>query len=141
MSGFRIAPQTVHSSIVRKSSAPKKRKDYLSFIHSLPCVVTGKSPVEAAHLSFAAIEYGHLGRAKGRKASDRWALPLHPDEHAKQHAGNERAYWASTGINPHILALVFWGLFSDMGEEAESYCKLVIAGTTPSDRRTGEVIR
>lgn len=125
---YRIA---IHDAAILPKAPPRKADAYLKFIRTLPCVVTGKQPVEAAHLSFAALEYGHLGRAKGRKASDRWVLPLHPDEHAKQHAGNERAYWASTGINPHILALVFWGLFSDMGEEAESYCKLVIAGTTP----------
>jgi hypothetical protein len=32
---------------------PKKRSDYLAFLHKLPCVVTGRTGVQAAHLSYA----------------------------------------------------------------------------------------
>lgn len=110
---------------------PAKSKDYLSFLHSLPCVVTGASTVQAAHVSFAAPHFGHYGRGKGTKAPDRWALPLSPEEHARQHSMNEQAYWQSVGINPHLLALVIWGLFSDMGDDAEPFAIAVINATRP----------
>ena len=39
---------------------------------------------------------------------------------------NEAAYWRSVGIDPHLLALVIWGLFSDMGDDAEPFAIAVI---------------
>jgi hypothetical protein len=105
---------------------PAKSKDYLSFLHKLPCVVTGASTVQAAHVSFAAPRYGHYGRGKGTKAPDRWALPLSPDEHAKQHSMSEARYWGHVDINPHLLALTIWGLFTDMGYDAEPFAIAVI---------------
>ena len=107
-------------------SKPKKRKDYLSFLHQLPCVVTKSMPVEAAHVSFAAPEYAHYGRSKGTKASDRWAVPLSPYEHRRQHSMNEEAYWLEVGIDPHKLALVIWGLWTEHKKEAEPYATAVI---------------
>lgn len=107
---------------------PAKSKDYLAFIRRLPCVVTGRYPVEAAHLSFSAPAYGHYGRGRGSKAPDRWALPLHPDEHRRQHSMSERDYWE--GENPHVLALTIWGLFSDMGDDAEPFATAIINART-----------
>jgi len=118
---------------------PKKRRDYLSFLHKLPCVVTGRFGVEAAHLSYASIFHGHFGRGKGTKAPDRFALPLHPDEHRAQHSMNEREYWTSKGINPHELANTLFGIWSDYDEpEAVTHCThrinqgLAMAGRLPS---------
>lgn len=110
-----------------KRSAPVKRRDYLAFIHDLPCVVTGLSPVEAAHLSKAEPLYGHLGRAKGRKASDRWVIPLCSSEHRRQHDMNELAYWREVGVNPYLIALVLFGLWSDMGDDALPYAERALA--------------
>lgn len=98
-----------------KASKAVKDKDYLSYLHSLPCVVTGRTPVEAAHVSYADPRYGKLGRGKGSKESDRWAVPLHTDEHARQHAMNERAYWREVGIDPCILALALHAACPDVG--------------------------
>lgn len=111
--------------VVPKQKAAKS-KDYLAFLHTLPCVVTGVHTVEAAHLSSMALEYGHYGRAKSSKAHDRWALPLSPVQHAKQHSGNEMEYWRSVGINPHVLALTIWGLWSDMGFDAQPFAAAII---------------
>ncbi len=120
---FEIRKTNVVAIPKRKS---QKSKDYLSFLHRLPCVVTGVRIVEAAHLSTARLEYGHYGRGKGSKAPDRWALPLSPEQHRRQHSGNEMAYWQSVGINPHILALTIWGLFSEMGDDAEPFAAAII---------------
>jgi hypothetical protein len=101
-----------------------KRADYLRFIHELPCVVTGRHGVQAAHVSFADTWHGHFGRGKGTKAPDRFALPLSPDEHNLQHScklGSEEDYWLSKGIAPHELANTLWGIFCDYdhGEAVE----------------------
>ncbi|WP_029620207.1 DUF968 domain-containing protein [Pseudorhizobium marinum] len=105
---------------------PSKNKGYLSFIHKLPCVVTGRYGVEAAHLSMAAPQFGHYGRGKGRKAPDRWVLPLSRESHYEQHQDGEERFWSRTGINPHILALTIFGLYSDMGDDAQPFATAII---------------
>jgi hypothetical protein len=88
-----------------KASKRIEMPKYLDFIRQLPCIVTGRRPVEAAHISYAEHRYGKLGRGKGAKESDCWAVPLSPDEHRRQHGmGNERAYWQSVGIDPCVVA-------------------------------------
>lgn len=117
---------------IRKASAappkakPVKRGSYLDFIRNLPCAVSGRSPVEAAHLSTANPPLGHYGRAKGSKAPDRWALPLSPDAHRDQHRMNELGFWRSNGVDPHILALTLFGLWSDLGDEAVPHAVAII---------------
>jgi hypothetical protein len=115
--GFRIAPQTPDYR-PSKATAPRKDKKYLAWVHELPCVITLTMPVEAAHLSTANALYGHLGRGKGRKASDRWALPLCKEMHDEQHKGDEMKFWDRHGINPYVTALTLWGLWSDKGGDA-----------------------
>lgn len=103
----RIAPPS--SALTRDYRRPReslKRPTYLEWIRSLPCAISGRRPVEAAHLSTASIFYGHPGRAKGTKAADFWALPLAPDLHREQHAGNEIDFWRDHGTDPHLLAVV-----------------------------------
>lgn len=116
---------------------PIKNREYLAFIHRLPCVVTSRFGVEAAHLSFADRRYGHYGRGKGTKAPDRWALPLCDEEHTKQHQMSERDYWRHVGINPHELALTLFGIWIEYPEdEAERLCTdRIIEGRYPDWRR------
>lgn len=113
---FRIAkPET--DTVPKGITA--KRPDYLAWLHSLPCAVTGMVGVEAAHLSYASPWHGHYGRGKGHKVPDRWALPLASEIHRRQHSMNEREFWQKAGINPHELALALWGIYSDFeGHEA-----------------------
>lgn len=124
MSGFRIARD------IRPDPTPKakavKSKGYLSFIRLLPCCVTGQYGVEAAHLSFANTQYGHYGRGRGTKVSDRWALPLSPASHREQHSGNEEFWWGMFHTNPHVLALTLSGLWNELGDEAEPFCTAII---------------
>jgi hypothetical protein len=98
---------------------PIKRTDYLAFIRLLPCVVTKTRPVDAAHLNTKIDEYGHTGRGRSQKSSDRWTLPLCRSEHNKQHSMNEEAYWNRQDIDPHKVCLVLWGMWSDYGPDAE----------------------
>lgn len=112
----------IQSQVYFPKAKPAKKAGYLAFLHKLPCVVSGRYGVQAAHISFAAPQYLHYGRGKGHKADDRWALPLSPEAHAEQHSGNEAAYWAAQGIDPHLLALVIYGAWSAMGDDAEPFC-------------------
>ena len=121
--GFRIAYSKPDPTPKAK---PKKEGAYLDFIRELPCCITGRHGVEAAHLSYAATQYGHYGRGKQHKASDRWALPLCPEEHRTQHSGPEQAYWMTTGINPHVLALTLHGLWTELGRDAYPFAEAII---------------
>lgn len=141
---FRIATTPFEPTPKKR---PAKRKSYLAWLHSLPCVVTGRHGVEAAHVSFAAPLYGHYGRAKGTKAPDRFALPLSKAEHVRQHSMNEQIYWLSVGINPHELANTLFGIFSDYDEyeATDRATSRIISGLTvmnrlhaPSDQQKGQ---
>jgi hypothetical protein len=98
-----------------KNSRPVKEKPYLAWLHDLPCIVTGRLDVEAAHISYPAPAYGKLGRGKGQKESDRCAVPLCPEEHRNQHSMGERTYWALHGIDPCVVALALHGAYPNTG--------------------------
>lgn len=89
-----------------KQSRRVRDDDYLAWIRSLPCVITGiEGASEAAHISFPDPRYGKLGRGKGTKESDVWCLPLSNAEHRASHAMNEKQYWAYQNIDPCVVAM------------------------------------
>ncbi len=109
---FRLPrPDTAFNGSVK--AKPKKDGDYLNWLHELPCCISGRRPVEAAHVSFANPRAGATGRGKAQKASDRFALPVHADLHREQHAGNEQKFWSDRGIDPHYLALALYGAYHE----------------------------
>jgi hypothetical protein len=118
---------------------PQKSKPYLHWLHALPCCVSGRHGVQAAHVSFAAPWYGNYGRGKGTKVADLFAVPLHPEEHARQHAMNEEQFWREAGVDPHQLANTLWAIHSAYPEH-EATIKatarinqgLALAGRLPS---------
>lgn len=128
---YRIAPYTP----VLEKAKPTKNVKYLAFIRTLPCVVTGQHGVDAAHLSTEAKEWGHRGRGKGQKASDRWALPLIRSLHDEQHRGDEMAFWDRHGINPHALACALYAKWCELGPEAHSECTEIIVNAARLPRR------
>lgn len=101
---LRKAPTAFTLQPTGKQSKRVEKPAYLDFIRSLPCIVTRREPVEAAHVSYADPRAGKLGRGKASKESDCWAVPLHPDEHRRQHSMGERNYWQSVGIDPVVIA-------------------------------------
>lgn len=124
--GFRIAPRPIP-----QKAKPVRNKSYTAFVKTLPCAVTGQYGVDPAHLSTASTQYGHMGRGKQQRASDRWQLPLVRFKHDEQGAmGNsgpgELGFWIAAGINPYVLALTLYGLWEEMGPEAFSPCCEVI---------------
>ncbi len=64
--------------------------------------------------------------------------PLSTENHDRQHKIGEERFWREIGINPHILALTLWGLWTDMGDDAEPWAIAIInqhlaaAGRLPS---------
>lgn len=131
----RIAPRPIPARL-----KPEKSKGYLAWLHELPCVVSGRRPVEAAHVNYANPAFGALGRGKGQKASDRWALPLHPEAHAAQHNhGNEQEWWLTQGIEPHLIGAIIWGLWKERGSDATAQAERIIlsrAIVTPYPKET-----
>ena len=125
---MRIArhPEAFSKAPTGKHTAPVKDRDYLGFIASLPCIITLRRPVKVAHLSFASPGHGHFGRAKQRKASDRWTLPLTQDMHTAQHGGSEKAFWASHEIDPHAACNALYGLWNERGAEAAIQAEMMI---------------
>lgn len=105
----RIAP----SGPLVKPPKRVENADYLDWIRSQPCVVCLSRPVDAAHLSTANPLYGHPGRGKQRRVSDRWALPLCRKCHNRQHSMAEMDFWRSYKTDPHILALTLHGLWNE----------------------------
>lgn len=88
-----------------KKRPREKDGKHLDFIRGLPCVITGKRPVEAAHIRMGDPAYAKRETGMGERPSDCWVLPLHADLHREQHAGSERLFWARHGLDPMRIAL------------------------------------
>ena len=120
---MKIARPDTAFSLQPKTAKARKDQSYLIWLRKCPCIVTGTLPVEAAHLSTANPKYGHMGRGKGQKAHDRWALPLSPEQHRWQHHFGEDYYWACRieVANPYLTALVLHGLYLDGVSPEDAY--------------------
>jgi len=105
-----VRPDTAFS-ITPRSATKQKRihaKNHLAWIRTLPCLITGTQPVEAAHIRFADAQYGKRETGMGEKPDDCWTVPLCPEKHREQHSMNEREFWDKHGINVCIVALALW---------------------------------
>lgn len=112
-------PDTAFSLSTGKQKRPRKHDiDHLKWVRSLPCLVSGKRPADAAHVRYADPKYGKREVGGQEKPDDRWAVPLHRSEHDKQHGMNERDYWNQTGMDPLMIALALFNASGDdeMGE-------------------------
>lgn len=87
----------------------EKDEGYLRWIRTLPCVITGKRPVEAAHVRYADPRWAKFETPMGQKPHDKWVLPLDPEMHRRQHAMNEKLFWARVGIDPCQVASALYG--------------------------------
>ncbi len=86
-------------------SEPRRHRDkaHLKFVASQPCLVCGRSPADAHHLRFT------QPRAMGRKVSDEFTVPLCRTHHRDNHRfGDEKAWWASSSINPVEVSRKLW---------------------------------
>lgn len=95
-------------SRTKQKQPRKKSDDHLRFIRGLPCLVTGTRPVEAAHVRYGDPLYHKRPAGGGERPDDKWAVPLSPAEHRKQHDMHEQDYWRQVGIDPLAVALQLW---------------------------------
>lgn len=77
---------------------------HLSFIRSLPSIISGAGPCEACHVRYGDPLYRKKSTGKSQKPDDAWAVPMTPEEHRAQHAMSERDFWVSHGIDPLAVA-------------------------------------
>jgi hypothetical protein len=86
-------------------AAPRRyrNRDHLRFVARQPCLICGRKPSDPHHLR-------HMQPvALGRKASDEFAVPLCRTHHRAAHrAGDERAWWKASGIDPIKAARKLW---------------------------------
>lgn len=105
-------------------------KGHLRFIRSLPCIVCGISPCDAAHISL-----GNNTKGMGRKTDDCYTVPLCHKHHMEQHSIPEREWWQKFGFDdPNELALL---LYKHTGNIYK--CRVLIAATRAIARN--EIIR
>ncbi len=86
-------------------SKPVRERDrnHLRFVASQGCLVCGRTPSDAHHIKFAE------PRAMGRKVSDKFTIPICRLHHRELHRrGDERAWWATQGIEPLAIAANLW---------------------------------
>ena len=91
--------------------APRRIKapEHLAHVRQQPCLVCGRRPVEAHHLTFA------QDRAIARKAGDDWAVPVCRAHHRALHAaGAEQSWWQAQGIDPIPAAEALWRASRDV---------------------------
>lgn len=116
-------------SVSRPKVKKQKRahaEEHLKWIRTLPCLVSGKRPVHAAHIKYPDQRFAKRSVGIGEKSDDRWTVPLHPDFHTDgpdaQHNANEKAWWEAKGIDPILVASALWGCSGD-DEAAEEILK------------------
>lgn len=65
-----------------------RSKAHLNYVRGFPCMICGRSPVQAHHLLTA------QPKAMGKKAGDQWCVPLCLFHHRMLHdvSGNERQF-------------------------------------------------
>jgi len=84
--------------------APK----HLAWVRTLPSLIPGAGPVEAAHIRYGDRVYGKDSTGMGEKPDDMWVVPLAHDVHMAQHAAGERTWWLDQGIDPLLVAALLW---------------------------------
>ena len=116
MAGFRVVryDTAFTASPSKGQKRPRKHDEtHLKWIRTLPCIITGAYGVEAAHIRYAAPQYGKNETGMGEKPDDRWTIPLAPEMHREQHAMNERAFWLKHGIDPCRVSLALYAVTGD----------------------------
>jgi hypothetical protein len=116
-----VRPATAFSNapVGKQTKRPRYHdKGHLEWLRTLPCVITGKHPVDAAHIRYADPIYGKAETGKGEKPSDKWAVPLCREKHDEQHSGSERAFWARYGLDPLRLAAA---LYANTGDDDQAF--------------------
>lgn len=121
MAGFRIVREPTAFSNAPVGKQKKRQRDHdkqhLDWIRTLPCVITGERPVDAAHIRYADPVYGKREVGKAEKPDDKWTVPLVRRKHDEQHSMSERIFWARHGLDPLRIALA---LHANSGDDDQA---------------------
>jgi hypothetical protein len=100
-----ISPKRSPRSSVHALGKPVRLRDkeHRKFVMRQPCLVCGRLPSDAHHLTFT------QPRALGRRVSDEFVVPVCRTHHRELHrSGNEAAWWQRLSIDPIPVALRLW---------------------------------
>lgn len=114
-SGARQDSETAEPPTASLAAAPDKsalaiaephrvrRPEHLRYVASQPCLICGRRPAEAHHLTFA------QPRGLSIKSSDEYTVPLCRAHHRQLHAnGDEEAWWRDRGIDAVAFSECLW---------------------------------
>jgi hypothetical protein len=87
--------------LLRAEPKRHRDKDHLRWLSTLLCLICGRKPAHADHLTYA------QPRAMGSKTSDEFVIPLCSLHHRELH-GNEREWWRLKNLDPIPIALGLW---------------------------------
>lgn len=108
------------------------REAHLSFIRTLPCLLTGEdTSVEACHIRFSDPRVCKNNAGVGAKPDDVFVVPLSGEMHRVQHSiGNERKFWDRFNLDPIFYALALFAFSGDY----EIGCRVVRYANAESRR-------
>lgn len=95
----------VKAQVSKPSRGRERDNGYLAFLRRQPCRIglvapgTCDGPIQACHVRYGDAASGKLNPGMGRKPDDRFATSCCAKHHAEQHSRNERAWWASYGLD------------------------------------------
>ena len=104
-----------------RKQQPRQQSDadpaYLAMVRQCPCLRCGQDPAgEAAHVRLNSATHGKFG-AKGKKPSDKWALPLCGGPHgchAEQHKIGELPFWYAIDQSPFLICQKLYAARGDL---------------------------
>jgi ERF superfamily protein len=89
-------------------------KDHRRFVLRQPCLVCGRVPSDAHHLTFT------QPRGLGYKVSDEFTVPVCRIHHRELHrSGDEAAWWQTLNIDPLPIALRLWQRTHNRGHHTD----------------------
>lgn len=123
-------------SLDPSNKAQKRIRDdrHLTFIRSLPSVLSDRLGCEACHIRYGDPVYRKKHTGKAQKPDDLWCIPMTPDEHHDQHQNNEREWWNAKGIDPLAVARDLYAATGDR-EAALSILEKARAAARQPNRR------
>lgn len=75
-------------------------RKYLDSLREEPCIITGLTPCEPAHIRWG------MGGGMGLKPDDSRTVPLVPQLHRRQHQIGEKRFWAEQPIDFWLRILI-----------------------------------
>jgi hypothetical protein len=125
-------PRIDKSRLMLATDRRLRDKSHLKFVAMQPCLICGREPSQAHHLTFC------QRRGLSLKVSDEFTVPLCGLHHDELHrSGSEREWWERHHINPEPVAVELWArtrMASGMGLEPAGS-----VGAGPSDIIGGDV--